>query len=246
MPVIAGYSLSNINALKAIPTVDLVEGYSRKVISERCWYMYLPTGTDVADNVNVVTPNSGVGRWYKNKASVASTDVSSLTEFIQDTVGSFLQQGSNVTLTYNDPGNTLTIAANSSGYSSEEAQDAVGSILVDTDTIDLTYNDASNQINAVVKSNSITDSHINADANIQQSKIQGLVTALSNKVELNQLTELTQDMLSTFLVQGSNILLDYNDVTNTLTISSTSSGSGGLGSWDELYSSSQSNWDSEY
>jgi len=245
MPVQAGYSIADITALKAVATVELIEGYSRKVISEKCWYMYSPTATDTSDNLNVVTPNSGVGRWFRNKASLAATEVSNLTEYIQDTVGSFITQGSNVTVTYNDSANTLTIAANSSGYTDEQAQDAVGSILVDTSTIDLTYSDSTNQISASIVAGSIEDSHISSSAAIQQSKINGLATALNNKVDNSALAESVQDIVANFFIQGSNISLDYNDISNTLTISSTASSSG-LGSWDELYGSAQSNWDSEY
>lgn len=245
MPVTAGYSIADINALKAISTVDLVDGYTRKVISEKAWYMYLTTGTDTSDNLNIVTPNSNVGRWYRNKASVIPTDVPNLTEYIQDVVGSFIVQGSNVTVTYNDGANTLTIAANSSGYTNEEAQDAVGSILTDTTTIDFTYDDVNNQIRSDIKTNSLDDSHIKSDAAIQQSKINGLSSSLASKVNTSELEELVEDIVGTFLVQGSNIVLDYNDVSNTLSISATASSSG-LGSWDELYGSVESNWDSEY
>lgn len=45
----------------------------------------------------------------------APSDITALVEFIQDTVAAFLVQGSNVTLTYNDVANTLTIAASGGG-----------------------------------------------------------------------------------------------------------------------------------
>lgn len=45
----------------------------------------------------------------------APADITSLVEFIQDTVAAFLVQGANVTLTYDDVANTLAIAASGGG-----------------------------------------------------------------------------------------------------------------------------------
>ena len=50
--------------------------------------------------------------------------------------------------------------------------------------------------------------------------------ALNLKVDSSALNESVQDMLSTFIVAGSNITLTYNDAGNTLTVASTASGSG--------------------
>lgn len=44
---------------------------------------------------------------------------------------------------------------------------------------------------------------------------------------ISDLTETTQDMISTFLVAGTNVTLTYDDVANTLTIASTGGGGGG-------------------
>lgn len=50
---------------------------------------------------------------------------------------------------------------------------------------------------------------------------------------ISDLSEAVQDMLSTFLVQGTGITLTYNDAANTLTIAATGSGSAGLVIIDE-------------
>lgn len=99
-------------------------------------------------------------------------------ERVDDRVNSLLVAGSNITLTYNDPSNTLTIAATGGGgggavdsvngqtgvvvldsddisegstnlyFSTERAQDAVGAALLNGNGIDLTYDDAGNTITA--------------------------------------------------------------------------------------------------
>lgn len=71
-------------------------------------------------------------------------------ERVDDRVAALLVAGAGITLTYNDPANTLTIASSITQYTDENAQDAVGGILTDTASVDFTYNDAGNTISAVV------------------------------------------------------------------------------------------------
>lgn len=65
----------------------------------------LPIGT----NGNYLKVVAGIPGW----AALASTDISDLTETVQDIVGdpSFLVEGDGMTITYNDVSNTLTLAA---------------------------------------------------------------------------------------------------------------------------------------
>ncbi len=80
-----------------------------------------------------------------------SSTISDFSESVDDRVASLLVAGTNITLSYNDIANTLTI--NSSGgaaYTDEQAQDAVGGILTDSASIDFTYNDVANTISAAV------------------------------------------------------------------------------------------------
>lgn len=68
------------------------------------------------------------------KAALAHThapaDITSLVEFIQDTVAAFLVQGANVTLTYDDSGNTLTIAATGGGGGGDLVDGNYGDVTV--------------------------------------------------------------------------------------------------------------------
>lgn len=60
----------------------------------------------------------------------APGDITALVEFIQDTVAAFLVQGANVTLTYDDAGNTLTIAATGGGGGGGLADGNYGDVTV--------------------------------------------------------------------------------------------------------------------
>lgn len=257
MPISIGYSTPALSTLRAIDISDKPTGYSKLVTSMSSWYIYNSSlgGTD--DNNTLIAPNVGSGRWVRNRAAVGVSEIADLEEYVEDTVSGLLVAGSNVTLSYNDSANTLTINSTASGYVTEVAQDDVGSMLTDTATIDLTYNDAAAQITAAIVSGSIDNSHINASAAISQSKIENLISALAGKAAIAHthdasaivtgLPEAVQDVVGNFLIAGANIELDYNDGTNTLTISATASGGGGgLGDWDDLYSNAVSGWDSEY
>lgn len=53
-------------------------------------------------------------------------------------------------------------------------------------------------------------------------------SALDLKQDIATLTETVQDIVGAFLVQGTNVVLTYDDVANSLTINSTGGGGGGL------------------
>lgn len=92
----------------------------------------------------------------------APADITALVEFIQDTVAAFLVQGANVTLTYDDSGNTLTIAASGGGGG--------GGGLADGNYGDVTVSGSGTVIT------------INSGA-VAVSEVAGLVDALAAKVD---------------------------------------------------------------
>lgn len=121
-----------------------------------------------------------------------STSISDFTEAVQDAVAGVLTQGTNVTLTYNDAANTLTVAAagGSAGLDAEAVRDAIGIALVGVGNIAVTVNDAADTItistSATVNS---TDSalrdrstHTGAQA---ISTVTGLQTALDGKTAVS-------------------------------------------------------------
>jgi hypothetical protein len=255
MPVSAGYKVNDLTELKALTTSDKITGYARLVASIPAWFSYNSSSTATGDDIDIITPNSGSGRWLRAPKTPIASDIASLSEYIDDRVATLLQQGSNITISYDDSANTLTIAASATSYTDEQAQDAIGAALTDSSTVNLEYVDGSNQITASIIAGSIVDSLIASDAAIAQTKINGLTSSLGGKSDVGHthtssdisgFGEAVQDVIGSFLIQGSNITLDYNDVSNTLTISSSGSSGGGLGNWDDLYGADSSNWDSEY
>jgi hypothetical protein len=82
--------------------------------------------------------------------AIPSTAITDFAEAVDDRVAALVVAGTGVSVTYNDPSNTLTIASTITQYTNEDAQDAVGGILTDTASVDFTYNDAGNTISATV------------------------------------------------------------------------------------------------
>jgi vancomycin permeability regulator SanA len=103
-----------------------------------------------ADNVphNDLTGLQGgnsTERYHITAAEAASiASIASISETIDDRVNSLLVAGTNITLTYNDPANTLTIDA--TGATNEQIDDRVAALLVAGTNITLTYNDGANTL----------------------------------------------------------------------------------------------------
>jgi len=100
-------------------------------------------------DVNIPTPADGQVLTYDSGTS--KWIAMSITEAVQDIVGAMAAAGSNITLTYNDPAGTLTIAVSgltSSNLSdfSEAVDDRVAALLVAGTGVTLTYNDAANTL----------------------------------------------------------------------------------------------------
>jgi hypothetical protein len=153
-------------------------------------------------------------------------------ESIQDIVAGLLQAGTNVTLTYNDVANTLTIAASSS-TDTESIQDLVSAMFPDSPTIDFSYNDTSGVITATVIVGSITEQHINlvdvATDNADTSK-HGFLPKLSGTTTTFLRgdgtwvaptaatdTEAVQDIVGAMLTDSTTLDFTYDDTAGTAT-----------------------------
>ena len=82
----------------------------------------------------------GDGTTAWNSLGYASVLPSELNELVDDRVSSLLVAGSNISLTYNDNANTLTIATD--GLDNEQVEDIIGSKLAGGDGISVSYNDS--------------------------------------------------------------------------------------------------------
>lgn len=110
MAVKIGYSISDISAIKALPTALLLNGYARLCRSINAWFSYNSTSTTTADDISVLLPASGTGRWFKLKADVAATDVLNFNETVDNRVAALVQNSSTVSASYNNAANTLTFS----------------------------------------------------------------------------------------------------------------------------------------
>jgi hypothetical protein len=105
-----GYSISDISAIKALPTALLLDGYARLCRSVTAWFSYGSTSTATADDVSVLLPASGIGRWFKLKADVATSDILNFNETVDDRIAALVQNSSTISASYNDAANALTFS----------------------------------------------------------------------------------------------------------------------------------------
>lgn len=61
-----GYVVADIAALKAISSGVRSDGYSLIVHSVNSWFVFNASSTLTGDDISVVTPTSGTGRWIKS------------------------------------------------------------------------------------------------------------------------------------------------------------------------------------
>ena len=114
-----GYKVADLTALAAIAPADRASGYMRSVEAEKSWYQFMAGDTTTPSGTAVIAPATGTGRWFKSNIPTA-IDIQNLDEYIQDVVASFLDQGSNIELVYDDVSNSLTISVGTAGaYTSE-------------------------------------------------------------------------------------------------------------------------------
>lgn len=98
--------------------------------------------------VGLVQDGDNVQSTVADIAALAIDDAgAAVAEAIRDTIGTALVAGTGITVTVDDPNDTITIAAT---YSDEMAQDAIGGILTDTGLAVVTYADATPSIDVNV------------------------------------------------------------------------------------------------
>lgn len=73
-------------------------------------------------------------------------DLTAEAERIRDVMGVALVAGAGITITVDDPGNTITVASSVSAYTDEMARDAIGAALVAGSGVTITVNDGADTI----------------------------------------------------------------------------------------------------
>jgi len=147
-------------------------------------------------------------------------------ERVDDRVNALLQAGSNVSLSYDDAANTLTIS--STQLTNEQVQDVIGGMLGGDETggISVTYDDTNNEIDFALSSipnSSLTNSTITVNGTSIALGASGTLDTgdIGEGSNLYFTNERVDDRVNALLQAGSNVSLTYDDAANTLTIAAT-------------------------
>jgi hypothetical protein len=165
-----------------------------------------------------------------------SATISDFAEAVDDRVASLLVAGTNVTLTYNDGLNTLTIDAAGGGGSTNLTPSVTATtVTINSDTgTDATIPAATASDAGVLTASDKTKlDGIQAGATANSSDATLLNRANHTGTQaastISDFSEAVDDRVSSLLVAGTNITLTYNDSLNTLTIDSAGGGGGQAG-----------------
>lgn len=146
-----------------------------------------------------------------------STTISDFTEAVQDAVAALLAQGTNVTLTYDDNGNVLTISASGAGggLDAEGVRDTIGVALQGVGNVSVVANDAGDTITVS------TTATVNAtDAALRDRSTHTGSQAASTISDFNTATDARITAATGVTVQGFNA--------NTTTLGNTTTGTGSI------------------
>lgn len=145
------------------------------------------------------------------------------TENLDDRIANLLVAGTNITLTYDDVANTLTIASTATGgLTQEQAEDIVGALIQDNSVMDFTYDDAAGSLVATIKPGVVTSTML--AGSIPLSKLATDPLSRTNHTgtqvasTISDFSEAVDDRIANTLIAGTNVTLTYNDAANTLTI----------------------------
>jgi hypothetical protein len=184
------------------------------------------------NNLTGLQGGNSTERYHITAAEAASiASIASINETIDDRVNNLLVAGANITLTYNDPANTLTIASSGgAGVSDGDKTDITVSGAGTVWTID--NNTVTNAKQADMPANTIKGNNTGASADPIDLSVAQVKTLLNiSSTDVTGFNESVDDRVSSLLVAGTNITLTYNDPANTLTIDAAG---GGGGSWTEV------------
>jgi hypothetical protein len=137
-----------------------------------------------------VTLNVGAGTGIIVNADDVAIDTTAEAERIRDIIGTALVAGANITITVNDAGDTITVAATvPSGYTDEQVRDVVGAALVAGTGITISVDDGADTITITSSITQYTDEQV-------------------------------RDIVGATLVAGTGVTITVDDAGNTITIAS--------------------------
>jgi len=105
----------------------------------------VPTRTDLPVGTVITDSTTGLGyTWTGSAWDPVGTNYTD--EQVRDVMGAALTAGAGISVTPNDPGDTITIASTITQYTDEMARDALGSALVAGSGVTITPNDGADTI----------------------------------------------------------------------------------------------------
>ncbi len=161
--------------------------------------------------------------------------ISDLAEAVDDRVASLFVAGTNVTLTYDDVANTLTIdaAGGGSGNTNLGATVSPTQIVITSDTGTDATIPAADGTNAglLLPAEKSKLAGIAAGATVNSSdaslRDRSTHTGTQTSATISDLAEAIDDRVAALLVGGTNISIVYDDASGTLTLNAASGGGGG-------------------
>ena len=211
--------LNTVAELRAYPVTDILDKTIIYVKAASGVYAYHYDGTGADDGSEIIQPASGNGRWFKVIGGDSYSD-----EEAQDAVAAALTEGTNVTITYDDTANTITIAAtdtNTNQLTEWTVSDGTNdSPVAHNDTVEFTG------------TGGITITESNKTVTIDGSSISGdtySITAAQDGANVDLTLDASAGSDSTVqLTAGSNVTLTRNSATE-ITIAASGGASDNLG-----------------
>jgi uncharacterized protein YqkB len=184
-------------SLVSVPTVPTITAFAETFLDDT--------------NAAGVRTTLGLGS-LATASSITASSVSDFSEAVDDRVASLLVAGSNVTLTYNDVANTLTVASTASIADGDhgDLSSASGVFTIDSDVISAFGRTLTDDANAAAARTTLGLGSLATASSITASSV-------------SDFSEAVDDRVGALLVAGSNVTLTYNDGANTLTVASTAS-----------------------
>ena len=179
-------------------TSDLAEGTNLYYTTARFDTAFSgKSTTDLSEGTNLYYTTARFDTAFSGKSTSDLSEGTNLyftDERVDDRVNNLLVAGTNITLTYDDTANTLTITGTDTTLSQEQVEDFVDNVLVAGSNVSITYDDAAGTITIA-----------STDTNTQLSQ------------------EEVEDYVAGVVTAGSGISVTYDDVAGTLTIANTAS-----------------------
>lgn len=150
-------------------------------------------------------------------------------EIVRDTIAAALIAGSGVTITPNDAGDSITIAATGT-TDPEVVRDTIAAALTGGTAITVTPNDAGDVIQldvdpALATSPEVVQDTVAIALNTPGSGITVSYNDTTAKITIAVDPEFLRDTIASFVVAGANMTVTHDDTANTLTLASSGGGS---------------------